>query len=179
VSGARRAAFLDRDGVLNERAAPHDYVRSVEAFRWLPGAAEAVASLRSAGFTPVVVSNQRGIARGLLSWETLHAIEERIQADLAERGARIEAFYYCPHDLDAGCDCRKPGPGMLLAAARDLELELGQSVLVGDEKTDIEAGRRAGCFTILVGGGEASTSADAQAADLASAVADVVLPGLR
>lgn len=175
VTGARRAAFLDRDGVLNERAAPHDYVRSADAFRWLPGAAEAIAELESTGFVPVVVSNQRGVARGVVSCETLREIEQRIQADLGERGGHIAAFYYCPHDLDADCDCRKPEPGMLLAAARDLDLDLRQSILVGDDETDVEAGHRAGCFTIRLGPAGVSTSADAQAADLASAVTDVVL----
>src|SRR5581483_4794961 len=111
----RPAAFLDRDGVLNRRPPPHDYVRSAEALELLPGVAGAVDALRAAGFATVVVSNQRGLARGLLTPETLAAIERR----LAEAGVRIDAYYYCPHDLADGCDCRKPAPGLLLRAAAE------------------------------------------------------------
>lgn len=163
----RPAAFLDRDGVLNRRPPPHDYVRSAEALELLPGVAGAVDALRAAGFATVVVSNQRGLARGLLTPETLAAIERR----LAEAGVRIDAYYYCPHDLADGCDCRKPAPGLLLRAAAELSLDLGASVLVGDEETDVEAGRAAGCRTVLVGGaGGAATAADLTAPDLPAAV---------
>ena len=138
---SRPAAFLDRDGVLNVRAAEHHYVCAVEDFEWLPGAVR-------------VVSNQRGLARGLVSEQTLRDIEARIQDALEPHGCRIEAFRYCPHDHDARCACRKPQPGLLLDAAAELDLELAASWMIGDSASDIAAGRAAGCRTALVGGAD-------------------------
>ena len=166
----RRAAFLDRDGVLNERPAPHTYVQSVGDLRLLPGVPDAVARLRFLGFVPVVVSNQRGIARGLVTWEALHEIEQAIQKYLTASGTSIEAFYYCPHDLDDGCDCRKPLPGLLHRAAREHGLDLTASVLVGDEESDVTAGKRVGCFTVRLGPAAVATAADARADGLSAAV---------
>lgn len=169
--GRRRAVFLDRDGVLNERAQEHEYVRSWAEFRWLPGAREAVAALAGAGFVPIVVSNQRGIARGLLSWEDVREIEAGMQREFEQHGARVAAYYYCPHGADEGCDCRKPAPGLLLRAARDHDLDPGASVMVGDSESDVAAGRAAGCLTICVGPEGPSTSADFIAETLAEASA--------
>lgn len=152
----RRAAFLDRDGVLNERPAEHDYVRTADGLVLLPGAPEAVRRFSEAGYVVVVVSNQRGIARGLVTWETLRAIEDAIRR---ASGAEI-SFYYCPHDVDEQCDCRKPQPGLLLRAARELDLDLARSVMVGDAETDIEAGRAAGTRTILLSAAGTPTKAD-------------------
>lgn len=145
------AVFLDRDGTLNVRPAEHDYVRTAEGFTWLPGAAESAARLCAAGFRLMVVSNQRGLARGLVDRSTLEAIEKRIQEGLGRHGGRIESFRYCPHDLDADCDCRKPRPGLLLALAAELDLDLGRSWMVGDAISDIGAGKAAGCATALIG----------------------------
>ena len=142
----------------------HDYVRDVAQLRLLPGIATAAAVLHDAGYMLVVVSNQRGVARGLVSPETLSAIEETIQRELATAGARITRFYYCPHDLNADCACRKPKPGLLLRAARDLNLDLAASAFVGDAEADVEAGRAAGVLTVRVGG--SSTGADVAASDL-------------
>jgi D-glycero-D-manno-heptose 1,7-bisphosphate phosphatase len=152
-----RAAFLDRDGVINSRPPEHAYVRHPDQLDLIPGAAEAVQLLREGGFVPVVVSNQRGVARGLVTHATLRAIEEKIRAG----GIPIERFYYCPHGRDTGCDCRKPRPGLLLKAAKDLDLELGQSVMIGDAESDISAGRAAGCFTVRVGPSRTETAAEA------------------
>jgi D-glycero-D-manno-heptose 1,7-bisphosphate phosphatase len=168
---SRRAVFLDRDGVLNERAAPHEYVRSWSEFRWLPGAPEAVAELAAAGFVPIVVSNQRGVARGLVSWEALAEIEAGMQRALAERGVRVEAWYYCPHDTVDGCDCRKPAPGLLLRAAEEWDVDTAASVMIGDSETDVIAGRAAGCLTVRVGPDSRASSADLVADDLAAASA--------
>lgn len=118
------AAFLDRDGVLNVRPAEHEYVTDSSAFRWLPNAAEGVAALNRAGYRVVVVSNQRGLARGLVTAGTLAAVEALIAERLREVGGQVAAFYYCPHDLADACDCRKPRPGLLLRAAGDLGLAL-------------------------------------------------------
>jgi D-glycero-D-manno-heptose 1,7-bisphosphate phosphatase len=125
-------------------------VTSLEQLAWLPGAIEGAAALAHAGFVLAVVSNQRGIARGLLSPETLSAIEGRLQAALAPHGVAIEAFRYCPHELDAGCDCRKPKPGMLLELAASLDLDLARSWMIGDAASDIQAGRAAGTRTALI-----------------------------
>ena len=166
----RPAAFLDRDGVLNERPADHDYVRAIEALVLLPGAADAVRRLAAAGYVPVAVSNQRGVARGLVTWETLRAIEEVLTREI---GGRI-AFYYCPHDDADACDCRKPAPGLILRAAAELGLDLGRSVMIGDAESDVEAGRAAGTRTIRIAPPGTVTSADATAPDLAAA-ADLLL----
>ena len=119
-------------------------------------------ALAGAGFMLAIVSNQRGIARGLIELETLDAIEERIQQALAPHGVRVEAFRYCPHDLDAGCDCRKPRPGMLLDLATTLDLDLHASWMIGDSPTDIQAGHAAGTHTALItpaGTGDADVTA--------------------
>ena len=142
--GARAAVFLDRDGTLNVNPPPHQYLTRAGDFRWLPGAQDGVVRLAAAGFVLGVVSNQRGIARGLVTPQVLGEIERRIQADLAARGVRIEAFRYCPHDLDDHCDCRKPRPGMLRDLARPLEVDLTRSWMIGDSESDVEAGRAAG-----------------------------------
>jgi D-glycero-D-manno-heptose 1,7-bisphosphate phosphatase len=165
-----RAIFLDRDGVLNVRPPEHEYVRSTAEFRWLPGAAEGAARLSQAGYVLTVVSNQRGLARGLLTQDVLEEIEALIQSGLGAQGAHIEAFRYCPHDLDAGCSCRKPNPGMILSLAEELGLEVAGSWTIGDSASDVIAGRAAGTRTMLVG-------KDAlQAED--PATADLVAPSL-
>jgi histidinol-phosphate phosphatase family protein len=166
VGRLRPAVFLDRDGTLNVKPAPHEYVRSVDEFSWLPGAVKALGRLARAGYVLTVVSNQRGIARGLVTWETVRAVEARIQRDLAAEDCSIAAFRYCPHDLDANCACRKPRPGMIYDLAEALSLDLPQSWVIGDCETDVEAGRAADCRTALI------------ARDTATAVGDVVAPTL-
>jgi len=140
----RRAAFLDRDGVLNRRAPPHDYVRSADAFAWLAGAREGVLRLNGEGWLVLVVSNQRGVARGLMTAGDVEAIHERAQRELAQIGAHVDAFYWCPHDDADACACRKPKPGLILRAAQDWTVDLGASILIGDDDRDLEAARRAG-----------------------------------
>ncbi len=123
-----------------------------------------------------VVSNQRGLSRGLLSTQTLAEIEYEIQSRLRERGAEIAAFRYCPHALDAGCDCRKPAPGMILELSRALELDLPRCWVIGDSPSDVAAGRAAGARTALIAaertGGE--ERADLVAGSLAE-VAEAIL----
>lgn len=147
----RRAAFLDRDGTLNVRPARHEYVRCAHDFVWLDGAAEGIAALVAAGYRVFVVSNQRGVARGLVTTATLREIERHIQQTLAPLGASVEEFYYCVHDLEAACSCRKPRPGMLTAAAARHGLDLASSWMIGDTPEDVEAGRRAACATAIIG----------------------------
>ena len=149
---SRRAVFLDRDGTLNVRAAEHEYITSPDDFAWIPGALEGVATLARSGYLLTVVSNQRGVGRGLVSREVLAEIEQRMQRDLAAEGCAIESFRYCFHSDEDDCDCRKPRPGMLLALAEELDLDLGASWIIGDTAADVAAGRAAGCLTALVGG---------------------------
>jgi D-glycero-D-manno-heptose 1,7-bisphosphate phosphatase len=151
----RPALFLDRDGVVIDDS---HYVGSVDQIRWIPGSAAAVRKANDAGFAIVVVSNQSGVARGLFSEADVEVIHEHIrQHFLAESGATFDRFYFCPHHETEGgeryridCDCRKPKPGMLLRAARELDLDLEASWLIGDRLSDMQAGIAAGCRTILV-----------------------------
>jgi D-glycero-D-manno-heptose 1,7-bisphosphate phosphatase len=140
----QRAFFLDRDGVLNRRAGPDGYVKSPAEFSWLAGAREGVRRLNDLGWLVLVVTNQRGIARGLYTAGDVEAIHARAQRELGEIGARVDAFYFCPHGDDDGCDCRKPQPGLILRGAREWNVSLADSFLVGDDDRDIEAARRAG-----------------------------------
>lgn len=164
--------FLDRDGTINVRAAEHDYIRDPSAFRWLPGAVDGLVALARGGFPLVVVSNQRGVSRGLVTQDTLSAIERLIQDELAMHGCRIESFRYCTHSPAEHCDCRKPNPGMLTAAAAELDLDLPSSWMIGDTDDDVAAGRAAGCRTILLS--HAGRPGERTAASLAAAAALVL-----
>lgn len=134
--------FLDRDGVINENRS--DYVKCWSEFRFLPGAQEAIAKLTQAGHRLIVCTNQAGIARGIISVETVHDIHRRMQAEIVAAGGHLEKVYYCPHGKDERCDCRKPRPGMLLRARDELAIDLNDALFVGDSLTDIRAGIAAG-----------------------------------
>jgi D-glycero-D-manno-heptose 1,7-bisphosphate phosphatase len=166
---SRRAVFLDRDGTINVRPPAHSYVTGLDQFFWLPGARAAIARLTDDGYLIAVVSNQRGLARGLVSRSTLNELEDRIQRDLAPYGCAVTAFRYCPHDLDAGCDCRKPRPGLIVALAEELGLDLSRSWVIGDTETDVLAGQAAGCRTVLVGAAPGGVTPDLVVASLAEA----------
>jgi len=146
----RRAVFLDRDGTLNRPAPPGEYVRAAYEVELLDGAADAVGLLARAGYLCVVVSNQRGVALGHMTGEDLRAVDARLRDLVAKGGAALQGAYYCTHGLDDGCDCRKPSPGLITRAARELGIELSASWMVGDSATDVEAGVRAGCRTLRV-----------------------------
>jgi D-glycero-D-manno-heptose 1,7-bisphosphate phosphatase len=137
--------ILDRDGVLNKKPPRAEYVRDWQSFEWLPGAREALRQLTLAGVRVLVVSNQAGIGRGVMTERDLEGIHERLKFEAEESGGRIEAIYYCPHDWDAGCECRKPAPGMLFQAQRDFNLDLTGTIFVGDDERDALAADRAGC----------------------------------
>lgn len=143
----RRAVFLDRDGTLIEDVG---YPRDPATITVLAGAMSALRELSRLGFALVVVSNQSGIARGLVTVGEAAAVHERFVSLYAAGGVQFDAVAYCPHAPSDGCDCRKPAPGMLLDSAARLELELESSFMVGDKASDVEAGRRAGCRTILL-----------------------------
>lgn len=139
------AVILDRDGVLNVRPPRAEYVVSPDDLQWLPGALEALRLLREAGYRVLVVSNQAGIGRGVMSEADLAAVTARMTHDVEAAGGRIDGFYHCPHDWDDGCRCRKPAPGMLFDAQLDHDLDLTRTVFVGDDERDGEAAQRAGC----------------------------------
>lgn len=145
-----KAVFLDRDGVIN---IDKGYLHRVEDFEFIPGASEAVRLLNDAGFLVVVVTNQSGVARGYFTMEAVELLHRHIEEALAAAGARVDAWYVCPHHPDHGedCCCRKPLPGMLTQAAADLQIDLTRSFMVGDKASDIEAGLAAGCRALLVG----------------------------
>lgn len=173
----REAVFLDRDGTLIEEV---HYLAELSQVRLIPGAADAVRKLNDAGALVIVVTNQSGVARGYFPEANVALVHERLSVLLAECGARIDAFYYCPHHATEGvktyrvaCECRKPKPGMLLTASREHSIDLTQSWMIGDKPCDAEAGAAAGCRTILVRTGHGKNLPNA-VADLAAAV-EIVL----
>jgi histidinol-phosphate phosphatase family protein len=140
--------FIDRDGVINENRS--DYVKSWDEFRFLSGSREAIAALTKAGHRIVVCTNQAGVAQGLISLETMEDIHRRMLSAIEEAGGMIEKVYACTHSKTADCDCRKPRPGMLLRASRELGLDMSDAVFIGDSITDMQAGSAAGIPTMLV-----------------------------
>jgi D-glycero-D-manno-heptose 1,7-bisphosphate phosphatase len=145
----RPAIFLDRDGVINERIVD-GYVTNWQEFRFVEGALSVLRDLARLRLPILVISNQSGVGKGLVSRSSLRQITERFVAAMERRGARIDGVYYCPHRTEEGCPCRKPKPGLLLAAARDWRIDLGASVMIGDAITDVQAAQAAGCRGILV-----------------------------
>lgn len=146
---ARRAIFLDRDGVINRRIVG-GYVTDWSEFHFLFGALDGVARLAASPSPVIVVSNQAGVGKGLVSVSALGEITRRFVAQVQRAGGRIDAVYYCPHTAADACTCRKPKPGLLLEAARDWAIDLGRSVFLGDSPTDAEAGHAVGCEVMLV-----------------------------
>lgn len=152
----RRAVFLDRDGTINLEK---EYLYRIEEFEFVPGAPEAIRMLNQAGFFVVVVTNQSGVGRGYYGEEDLEKLHRHIARELELHGAHVDAWMYCPHHPDGRgsyartCTCRKPLPGMLCEAARRFDLLLDQSVMIGDKNVDVQAGRAAGCRSILVRSG--------------------------
>lgn len=142
--------FLDRDGVIIEGAREGEYITDWENVRFLPGALASVAALYDEGFKVVIVTNQRGVALGKIHADRLNDIHSCMRARFAEYGAVVAGIYFCPHDKSENCSCRKPAAGMLLRAAEEHSLDLGRCWMVGDKPSDIEAGKRVGCRTILI-----------------------------
>ena len=154
----RPALFLDRDGVLNE---DHGYVHRWVDFSWIAGAREAVAAFNRAGWLVVVVTNQSGVGRGYYTEAEMHALHAQMAEELAAAGARVDAFYFCPHHPEAAEEIyrhpdppdRKPNPGMILRALAEWPIDRERSVLVGDKASDIEAADRAGVRALRFRGG--------------------------
>lgn len=145
----RPAIFLDRDGTLNVEK---HYLYKRDDWEWTDGAIEALKRFQDAGFALVVITNQSGIARGYFSAQDVEMLHQWVTAQLAPHGIIIDGFYYCPHepDITGVCDCRKPLPGMLLRAAKELNLDLKNSWMIGDKASDIQAGMAAGTKTLMV-----------------------------
>lgn len=148
MSVKSQAVFLDRDGVINKDR--EDFVKSWEEFEFLPHALEALAALAQTPYRIVVLTNQSGVGRGLLTEKALQQIHAKMIDRIHESGGRIDAIYYCPHKPDAGCDCRKPSAGLFFEAARDLDVNLKSSWAIGDSHRDVHAASRAGVKAVLL-----------------------------
>ncbi len=158
-----KAVFLDRDGVINElayypEAGVIDSPLTVEQFRLRPHVGKAIKLLNQMAYKVIVISNQPGIAKNHFNLNTLRKMDAKMKTELRAQGASVDGIYYCPHHPDGEnseyrviCPCRKPEPGLLLQAAKDYGLDLVRCYMVGDSLTDVQAGRKAGCKTILIG----------------------------
>jgi histidinol-phosphate phosphatase family protein len=158
TSAPRRAVFFDRDGTLIH---DYHYIANPDQVELLPGALDLVSYLDAQGLSIVVVSNQSGIQRGLITPEQALAVDERFRSLFRNAGTSFAAILYCPHGPSENCQCRKPEPGMLFQAAAELQIDLTNSYMVGDKSSDYEAGKRAGCRSILIDWQNTLSSPDA------------------
>jgi D-glycero-D-manno-heptose 1,7-bisphosphate phosphatase len=170
-AGRDRLVILDRDGTI---VIDRGYLNDPAGLEFQPGAAEGLHWLHSHGYRLVVITNQSGIGRGLVTLDRLESMNARLSAMVEAAGARLERIYFCPHAPDAACTCRKPAPGLLLQAAAELQFDPRASVIIGDKSSDIELGRRAGAATVLISNdrgcsANAAASPDFIAADLLQA----------
>ena len=149
----QKAIFLDRDGTINKYVG---FLRNIDDFELIDGAAEAIKLINQSGYLAIIVTNQPVIARGEVTWEQLNEIHRKMETLLGKDGAYLDGIYICPHHPDKGfagerqeykivCDCRKPKPGLLLKAAKDFNIDLSQSYMIGDDDRDVQAGLNAGC----------------------------------
>lgn len=167
----KKTVFVDRDGVINRRKMG-GYIQNLEELEILPGAVDALARLHRAGYRVVVVTNQRGLAIGLMSAADVDAIHAHVSQLVEQAGGWLDEFYVCPHDRDEGCPCRKPKPGLLDEADRAHPVDFSTAVLIGDSDSDIAAGLARGVLTIKIGP-PGNPRAHRHARDLAHAVAEL------
>ena len=180
VTNLRPAVFLDRDGTLIRDVG---YLTRLDQIEILDGVPAAIRALRDGGFSTVIVTNQSAVARGWLSEADLKGIHRRLLDRLADQGAILDAIYYCPHHPSEGidtyrvsCDCRKPNPGMIRRAVKDMGLAPGQSYVVGDQSIDLELALRVGATPVLVRrNGEQAVLSDVQVFDNLKSAADWIL----
>lgn len=174
-----RYVFVDRDGVINRKAPEGEYISRWSEFQLLPGVVSAISKLNSSGRHVIVLTNQRGVALGLYTSEQVKTLHHELQRHLAKHGARIDAFYFCPHDKDQ-CNCRKPKPGLFRQAFRDFPGASSlNSIVIGDSISDIEGAHNLGIPAIFItgdpktqkpGAKQAAESADGVAVSLAEAI---------
>ena len=181
MAGQSGVVLCDRDGTLIEE---RHYLHDPDGVVLLPGVGEGLRRLQQAGFLLGVVTNQAGIGRGYYDEAAMHAVNDRMRARLAAYGVQLDGIWFCPHAPDAGCTCRKPAPGMVLAAARELGFLPSSAVVVGDKPCDVELAHAVGAKGVLVctGYGQASaeeTHADYVAADFTAAVAWIMASRLH
>lgn len=159
LKNKQKAIFLDRDGTINKYVG---FLRDIDEFELLDGVADAIQEINASGYLAIVSTNQPVIARGEVSFDELEMIHNKMETLLGQKGAYLDAIYFCPHHPDKGyegerpelkfdCECRKPKPGMLLKAAQEFNIDLAQSWMIGDGENDIKAGMNAGCKTALIG----------------------------
>ncbi|MBR6452352.1 MAG: HAD family hydrolase [Lachnospiraceae bacterium] len=173
----RAVIFLDRDGVINRRAPMHSYIYSWDRFELLPGVTEAIRICNEKGLPVIVVSNQRGIARGIFTKEQTDQLHERLNEELQKSGAHIDAFFVCPHGENE-CECRKPKPGLFVQAqeyleAQGIRVKKSGSFMIGDSASDILAGKAYGIRTVFIGDDREAfekTGAGHMSPDLLSAI---------
>lgn len=159
LKNKQKAIFLDRDGTINKYVG---FLRDIDEFELLDGVADAIQEINASGYLAIVSTNQPVIARGEVSFDELEMIHNKMETLLGQKGAYLDAIYFCPHhphkgyegerpELKFDCECRKPKPGMLLKAAQEFNIDLAQSWMIGDGENDIKAGMNAGCKTALIG----------------------------
>ena len=173
----KRVAFLDRDGVINKKLPEDNYVTKWGEFEFLAGTLEAIPRLNDSGFLVIVITNQRGIGRGLMTTEDLNDVHEKMVDVVEARGGSIDKIYFCPHDKNDNCECRKPKPGMIFEAIDDLksqgiEVDIKNSYFFGDSEKDIIAGRTAGVRTVAIG--KPLKGCDAYAENLLAGVQNIL-----
>ena len=154
-----KVIFLDRDGVINKKACEHDYIKQWKDFFFLPNVEKAIKEFNELGYIVLIVTNQRGIAKRLLTRETLDEIHRNMQNHLQLFGAHIDKIYVCPHDLDE-CDCRKPKIGLFLEAEKDFSIDKNQSWMIGDSSSDMIAGQNYKLKTIYISDHDIYETAD-------------------
>jgi D-glycero-D-manno-heptose 1,7-bisphosphate phosphatase len=180
----KKVVFLDRDGTINVDSA--DYIKSRSEFEFIPGSIQAIRDLTTNGYTVIVITNQSALARGFVSAEELDAMHTMMCRAVAAAGGQIADIFFCPHLPDDGCECRKPAPGLIDQANQKYNIDLADSIMVGDSAKDIACGRNAGCgYTLLVKSGRGcdveqelmkkSIAADFVAANLREAAAWILL----
>ncbi|MBT3191705.1 MAG: HAD family hydrolase [Verrucomicrobia bacterium] len=167
----QKCVFFDRDGVVNVSPGP-GYVERWEDFHLIPEFVAAARCAAAKGYAVVIATNQRGVARGIMSQKTLDAMHAKLRSALSEQGVELLGIFCCTHERDS-CDCRKPLPGLLLQAASEHAIDLTSSWMIGDKETDVAAGRAAGCHTILVSGLPAESEADLTVGTMAELAASL------
>ena len=144
----KKTVFLDRDGIINRNR--EDYVKKIEEFEILPDVPEAIRLLNLANYQVVIISNQSAVNRGLLTLDSLNQINKYLKNELIKHSAHINGIYYCPHRPDEYCNCRKPNPTLIQKAVKELGIDLGNSIMIGDRKSDMETARRVGVRFVLM-----------------------------